>query len=34
VNPIDRWGATPMNDATVQEIIDILKANGGVLGKQ
>ena len=32
VNPYDRWGSTPLNDAQDQEIIDFLEANGGVRG--
>ena len=28
-NPVDRWGCTPLNDATDKEIIDLLTKNGG-----
>ena len=28
-NPVDRWGCTPLNDATDKDIIDLLTENGG-----
>lgn len=34
VNPKDRWGSTPLNDATDDEIIEFLEANGGERGTQ
>ena len=34
VNPKDRWGSTPLNDAKKPEIRQLLLQNGGVLGVQ
>lgn len=34
VNCKDRWGATPLNDATDQRIIDLLESHGAVKGKE
>ena len=32
INSKDRWGSTPLDDATNQEVRDILIANGAVVG--
>lgn len=32
VNPRDRWAATPLNDATKPEIIELLASNGAEKG--
>ena len=32
VNPVDRWGATPLNDAKTVVIQEFLKSKGGVKG--
>ena len=29
MNPVDRWGSTPMNDARNERIIELLTLNGG-----
>ena len=34
INPIDRWGSTPLNDAKTSEIAELLKLNGGKPGVQ
>ena len=34
INPVDRWGSTPLNDAKTPEIADILRTNGGKEGVQ
>jgi glutaminase len=31
-SPADRWGATPLNDAKIPEIIDYLKCAGSIYG--
>lgn len=33
-SPKDRWGATPLNDAKVHEIIDYLENRGAEYGKR
>ena len=32
VSPVDRWGATPLNDAKKVEIQEFLKSKGGING--
>jgi ankyrin repeat protein len=32
VNPKDRWGATPLNDAKNEDVRDYLIQEGGVVG--
>jgi len=34
INPVDRWGSTPLNDAKTEEIAELLKLNGGQSGVQ
>jgi ankyrin repeat protein len=34
INPKDRWGSTPLNDANNKEIADLLQANGAKAGKR
>ena len=34
INPVDRWGSTPLNDAKTPEISDILRHNGAKAGVQ
>lgn len=32
INPTDRWGATPLNDAKTKAMQDLLIKHGGVKG--
>ena len=32
INPKDRWGATPLNDAHSKEMYDFLVSNEGIKG--
>ena len=32
VSPVDRWGATPLNEAKTVEIQEFLKSKGGIMG--